>query len=354
MSETNEFRRPRSLFFPLLLVLAGIFLLLTNLGYIQSSPWNIVGTYWPLIFVVGGLDSLYRREGWVGPLVSLGLGTILLLGNLKYLQWGGLDLLLRMWPVLLIAWGLDVAFSRQRSLWSTLTRVAFGLLLVGAILWLAIASPFNTALKTKIISQSLDGATHSTIRFADGAGGFNLSGNADETKLVTGTAGLPANITLNSNYGEPKDGTSSFSLTGSGVVVIPVNSGSPDWNFKLNSLIPIDLSTEMGAGSMVLDLSDVRVETLKSEMGVGRTYITFPAAMNVTGSIKNAVGETVLRFPRGSQVIIHYNTDGLVSEKLPAGFTRADDVISSNFTADHLIEISVESAIGNLVIEQYE
>ena len=73
----NEMRRPHSLFFPLLLVTAGVFFLLANLGIIQNTIWGIMAIYWPLIFVIGGLDGLYQHENWVGPLVGIGLGTVL-------------------------------------------------------------------------------------------------------------------------------------------------------------------------------------------------------------------------------------------------------------------------------------
>lgn len=348
----DEKRKPRSLFFPILLVVIGIFLLLTNLGYVEGSTWDILAKYWPLIFIVGGLDGLYRQEGWVGPLVSLGLGTILMLGNLDYLQWKGFDLLLRLWPVLLIAWGLDVAFSRHRSFWSTISRVALGLLLVAGILWMAVASPFGTGTKTESFTQSLDGATRSSISFANGAGEFTLTGNADQDLLLSGTSDIPNNTTLTPYYLSPQDGTSTYSLEASGVVVFPVDTTDASWNFKINSSIPVDLEAKMGAGNLVLDLSDTDVEKLDAQLGVGQIYITFPSGRDISGKVQNAVGETVLRFPKGSQVIIYYSS-GLVSLHLPSGFSSGDSKILSDFAGDNVISLEVDQAVGSVVIERY-
>lgn len=353
MEEKREFRKPRSLFFPLLLVAAGIFLLLVNLGTIESSAWDIISNWWPLIFVIGGLDGLYRRDGWVGPLVSLGLGTVLILGNLGYLKWDGLDLLWRLWPVLLVAWGLDVAFGHQKTFWSTLGRITLGLLLIGGIIWLAIASPFNNAMRSESVSQSLDAALRSDIRFSTGVGEFTLTGNAAEDELLSGTVNMPESLTLSPTYTEPVDGASSYSLQSAGVVVLPVNSEESPWNFKINSYIPIDLNTEMAVGNMVLDLTDTAVESVDSQLAVGQMYITFPAGLDVEGDIETAVGETVLRFQKGTNVVIHYS-GGLSSVSLAEGFSRDGDEISSDFAGDNTIELRVDLAVGRLDIEWYE
>jgi hypothetical protein len=220
-NQTHETRRPHSIFFPIMLVVLGVFFLLANMGTIQNTPWGILATYWPLIFIIGALDSLYRHEGWVGPLVGLGLGTVLLLGNLHYFQWGSLELLLRLWPILLVAWGLDIAFGRDHSATSTVIRVGLGFLLVAGIVWLSFNSPFGGGVKTQAFDQSLDGATRSSLNFSMAAGTLDLSGGAEDTVLVSGTLGLPKDMNLSPDYQSPVDGSSSLSLEGAGVVIIP-------------------------------------------------------------------------------------------------------------------------------------
>ena len=346
-----EIRKPRSLFFPLLLVILGVVFLLTNLGTIQGTTWGILATYWPLIFVVGGLDGLYRRDGWVGPLVVIGLGTVLMLGNLHYLQWGSLQLLLRLWPILLVAWGLDVAFGHDGSTWSTIARVAIGLLLVGGIVWLAMTSPLGGAIKTVPFSQPLDGATQSTTTFSLAAGEMTLSGGADNSMLVSGTVGLPKEMTLNPTYSAPTDGASSLELEGAGVVIMPFGAASAPWNLKLNSTIPLDMTTKLGAGNLVVDLSDVKVNQLETEVGVGRALVTLPANTSLSGRIEIGVGEIVIRVPKGSQVILHIN-NSLFSHQIPAGYTMSDNEIRSAGSGDHLIELKVVVGVGNLVIQE--
>jgi hypothetical protein len=352
MDQPNKSYKPRSLFFPLLLVVVGVFLLLVNLDFVEGSVWSILATYWPLIFVIGGLDGLYRRDGWVGPLVSLGLGVILMLGNLGYIQWKGFDLLLRLWPILLVAWGLDVAFSHRSTLWSTLLRVGLGLLLVVGIIWLAVVSPFGTGNKVETFSQDIQGETSSSLEFTNGAGEFFLDGTAAQYKLVDGTAGIPQNLTLLPSYTNSQDGTSTYSLESNGVTIYPFDTTHLKWDFSINPSIAVDLKTRMGVGNMVLDLSGTKAENVDAGMGVGQVVITFPAQQDVTGSIKNAIGETVLRVPQDTRVIVHYS-GGLTSVDLPQGFSRSGDEISSDFSAEYTIEIDVDQAIGSLDIERY-
>ena len=188
----NDFKKPRSLFFPLLLIVVGLLIFLINMGKVEGSTWDNLLTYWPVILILGGLDGLYKRDGWVGPLVLLGFGTILLLGNLGYLGEDGFTLLLRFWPVLLVAIGLDIAFGSRKSVWSSLLRVGLGLTLVAGILWLAVASPLGVGMKSVDFEQSLDGAKESSLAFEIAAGKLNLSGGAETSQLLSGSAGVHA------------------------------------------------------------------------------------------------------------------------------------------------------------------
>ncbi|HSV84961.1 MAG TPA: DUF5668 domain-containing protein, partial [Levilinea sp.] len=78
----EESRRPYSIFWPLLLIAAGVLLLLNALGQVQGDFWGFFVRLWPLLFIAGGLDSLYRRESFVSPILFTGLGTVILLSNL--------------------------------------------------------------------------------------------------------------------------------------------------------------------------------------------------------------------------------------------------------------------------------
>ncbi|PKN97581.1 MAG: hypothetical protein CVU42_15670 [Chloroflexi bacterium HGW-Chloroflexi-4] len=354
--EMEEHKKPGSLFFPLLLVALGVFIFLINIGTVSGTLWENLMQYWPVILIIAGLDGLYRRDGWVGPMVLLGLGTIMMLGNLHYLEFGGFALFLRLWPILLVAIGLDVIFGHRGSVWSNFFRVLIGLALVGGIVWLATQSPFfSVGMKSVSFEQTLDNAKSSDVRFALAVGEMKLSGGADEDMLVEGSAGLPKEMSLDPYYSAPVDGKSTLSLEGNGLVVIPVNTNISPWIFDLNSEIPMSLSTELGVGQMRIDLTGTNVNEIYTEMGIGQTILTLPDGMDVDAAVSGAIGELIIRVPADAEVVI--TTDkAIVGSRIPVGYIRDGDTIRSpeaKAGADE-ITIQVDLAIGSISIEEID
>lgn len=348
----NDFKKPRSLFFPLLLIVVGLLIFLINIGKVEGSTWDNLLTYWPVILILGGLDGLYKRDGWVGPLVLLGFGTILLLGNLGYLGEDGFTLLLRFWPVLLVAIGLDIAFGSRKSVWSSLLRVGLGLALVAGILWLAVASPFGAGMKSVDFEQDLDGATESSLELEIAAGRLDLAGGADTNQLLSGSAGVPRESDLSVDYSKPVNGKSSLVLIGNSISFMPVNAGTYPWDFLVNSDIPFDLDLEMAAGMVNLDLEDTRVSGLTTDLAVGSAIITLPEGVDVTGSIDCAVGQLIIRIPRSSQVSINLDT-ALVPVRIPDAYKRTEDSIQYLAGSGAKVDLDISLAVGNLIIEVY-
>ena len=352
----NEIKKPGSLFFPMLLVAVGVFLFLINIGSVPGTIWQNLTQYWPAILIIAGLDGVYRRDGWIGPLVLLGFGTILLLGNLHYLEFSGFTLLLKLWPIILVAIGLDVILGHRGSIWNNLFRVLLGLLLVGGIVWLAALSPFfSMGMRSVPFEQSLDNAKAADLRFAEAVGEMYLRGGADEDLLVSGSAGMPKEMDLSPKYTAPQNGRSSLTLEGNGVVIVPISSATSPWNFEMNSEIPIDLKAELGIGEMEVDLSKTQVTEVETEMGIGQTVLTLPSGVDMDVVASGAIGELVIRIPRGAEVSI--KTDqGIVGLDYPETYEKDHDIIRSTQADKDANEISidVDLAIGSIRIEEIE
>jgi hypothetical protein len=348
----GEFRKPRSLFFPLLLISVGLLFFLVNIEKIEGTTWDNLLKFWPVILVIGGIDGLYKRDGWVGPLVLLGFGTVLLLGNLGILAQNGFALLLRLWPILLVAIGLDIAFGHRNMLWSTLVRIGLGLALVAGIFWLAMTTPVNSSMRSIPFEQSLDGATTSDISMTMAVGKLDLVGGADAAKLITGTAGVARGSDLDANYTKPADGTSTLALKGSGVSYIPINAGSYPWTFKINSSIPVILNIEQAVGMQSFYLESVKATELNSALAVGTIMVTIPKDTKFTGKIECAVGQVVIRIPRGSNVVIHTDT-ALVPIKIPSTYKHSGDTIEYLAGSGNKVTLEIDIAVGSLVIEEY-
>jgi len=340
------------LFFPLILIGVGVALFLVNFGYIEGTTWSILATYWPVVLIIGGLDGLYRRDGWIGPLVLLGFGVVLLLGNLGYFSQNAWQLLLRLWPVFLVGIGLDLAFGRGHSTWSVLGKVLVGLLLVAGVFWLAVASPFGTAYHPVTLNQSLDNATSSSLQFSMAAGEFDLKAGSNPNTLISGNVSLPQSDQYTPHYTAPMNGQSSFSLEGSGVVFGSTNRNQMLWNLAVTPKVPLDVQASMGAGEMNLNLSGTQTNTLKANLGVGQIVIGLPSGESVSGNINNAVGEIVLKIPSCAAVNISVNR-GLSDLQFPQGYVEQNgDLVypAPAGCSGNVIDLHVSLAIGSLQI----
>lgn len=72
------------------------------------------------------------RGSIVLPLLLIAAGVILLLNKLEHLPWTVWDLLGKLWPILLIALGLDILFGRSALRWAL--GIALAVLVAVAVL----------------------------------------------------------------------------------------------------------------------------------------------------------------------------------------------------------------------------
>ncbi|OEF96694.1 cell wall-active antibiotics response protein [Desulfuribacillus alkaliarsenatis] len=88
----------------------GVLLLLNNLGFIDVSIGSIISNYWPVVFVIWGMQFLFSRKSKgevVTGLILIAIGLIFL-GN-KH-DWFNIDLSFfwkLFWPVILIIIGIN-------------------------------------------------------------------------------------------------------------------------------------------------------------------------------------------------------------------------------------------------------
>jgi MFS family permease len=94
-------------FFPILLILIGIILLIQNLGFgLEHFNWWALFIFLPVAGALSGAWSDFRKSGKVNGKVASGIGSALVIGTVAVLllvgaNWG------HWWPVILIAAGLS-------------------------------------------------------------------------------------------------------------------------------------------------------------------------------------------------------------------------------------------------------
>lgn len=343
----------RGFFFPVLLVIAGVLLLLNNIGVIQGSLAELFNTYWPAILILAGLNALYRNDGWTWPLALLGLGTILLLGNLNLLPTDAAALLLKTWPILLVAIGLDIVFSGKKSGGYVVLRVLIGLALVGLILWLALSNSRGASAQRIDYQQGLEGATSSQLDFSIKTGILTLEPAEDLDKLIYVYVEIPASATFTPIYTAPVDGHSALRLE----TTHPSALGDAyysRYSFAVNPRVALTLKAEVDAGEMELNLAQMKAREITTEMGVGRQSVRLPCDGATTASLSLGVGDLDVVVPAGCAVTIRLD-NGLAYAAIPPGYIRNGDVITSPRAdgSQGAISMTVEVAMGSFrVVEE--
>ncbi len=137
-------RARRGLALPLVLITIGLVFLLNNLSVLQGDLKTVIFRLWPILLIIGGIDYLFRSRGVLGSVVMIGGGFVFLLGGFDLLgdrsSW---YVALRLWPVLMVAFGLEM-LTGKRSLWATFICVLISLLVMGGALWLVGARVSNS------------------------------------------------------------------------------------------------------------------------------------------------------------------------------------------------------------------
>jgi hypothetical protein len=357
MNEHKEPIRHRrgSLFGPLLLIALGIVFLLNNTGTLRGNIWDTVLSYWPVILIVIGLDNLYRREGLVGAVFMIGLGTVFLLSNLGYLNVNVWQMVLRLWPLLLVAIGLDIVIGR-RSLWASLAGlVVLVALLVGALWLIGIRLEVGQAIQGQEVGRPLSGVSSASITLENGSGDILLHEVDQPDMLIAGTIGTRGRARAIEDY-SVEGGRAIYRLRDEGnqIYIGPIGDDHR-WDIGLTGEIPIDLNFNQGAGSSTFDLRGLEINDLQVNFGVGQTRLVVPVEGNFRAKIDGAIGQIVIEVPPGVGVRIHSNL-AMANLNVPSDYSRNDNTYTSMEYAesDARIEIEVGIAIGNVTVREIE
>lgn len=354
METENTEKQRHSLFFPLLLIAIGAVFFLNTMGILKESPWELFLRMWPLLFIAGGLDSLYKREGFVGPVFFIGLGLLFLLGNLGMLQVSPWNMLIRLWPVFLIVWGLDLLIGKN-SVASAVIGVFIGLALLAGIVWLAVASPLQShVMIDRTVSYELGTTQQLEASVQAISGEMQIGKETDSTRLIGGQLQLGQNEELVDILTE-EEGKSVLTLESTGSKVYPVMPFGPTdtmlWHVTFNPQVLLDLDSQLIVGKQQVDLRDMMLSGLDVETVVGKAEVVLPANGNFEGELSVVIGELVIIVPRGTALEIETDT-AITAITKPDAFTKTDDLIRSPEAegATELIRLVVNQPIGSLVI----
>jgi hypothetical protein len=293
------------------------------------------------------------------PIILIGVGSILLLTNLGVIKGNPWTIIFQLWPVLLIALGLEILFGGATG-WRAVVSALLGLALVGGILWILIAQPpipglnFNSNLQTTNISHPLEGVESARANLSFGAGTNKIYALSDSNNLIEGqlqTYSTP-------NFSVSTSGDRATIVLGSGPVSVPIviPVSEETWNVGLNSGVTYDLNLNVGVGQSNIDLSKLRLSGGELDGGVGTSEIYLPGQGNYRLGINGGVGTIRIYVP--SNLGVRAEVDGGVGSfnRLPDMKEVRDDVYETpDFSsAEDTVTLIIDGGVGSISMYESE
>lgn len=260
-----------------------------------------------------------RRPHYVFPLLLILVGVVALLANLGVVGAGFWDRMFQLWPLVLVAIGLEVLTSHEPA--RSATRLgAFALVLVMAAAatiyavspWLPASSPSSSGSSSAPIGELSAG----NLQLSLGAGKLTLSSADLGTDLYR--AGYSSTGVAPGRSFQVESGTLKVRVNDSFPGGWPGGNGN-QLDLTLNHSIPWDVTVNAGGVSGTIDLRDVNLSSLNVNSAAGTLAVKLGAPSANTSLDFNGVAHHVtISAPAGTQIRVH--ASGIASNiALPDG-----------------------------------
>lgn len=278
------------------------------------------------------------------PLVLITVGVVWLLVNLNIIAPINLTALLRLWPVILIAIGLDILFGRR---WPFLGAL-IGLALVGLVVALLAFGPAwglaqSTSTHTQNCAHAIGGATSARVNLDLSSAATHVTALSDSTDLIDATFKTLGDVRCDVS-GESEKTVRVSQVSDVNFLVFPFGDVDQRWDIGLSPNVPLALSVDSGSGSVTLDLDrlqlrgvdfnsgsgsvDMRLPASREgyaislHSGSGSVRVTLPNTTDITVQVDSGSGSVTLDVPDNAAVKIDVRNSGSGSVNVPGGYER--------------------------------
>jgi hypothetical protein len=299
------------------------------------------------------VEGEFRRGGLVGPIVLIGFGVVFLLDNLGLISLSVWEVLLRTWPVILIASGVDLLIVRRTAEATLLTLGLLVVILVGGVWAFGVLGFGQAAPRVEAIEQPLGSATRMEIRLEPAVAMLRITDLSEKDQLLSGRFGLSRGQELGREFSQQGSLASLAIKSGSGWFW-PSPSfedegvGQNEWRMKLNPDYPLTLTIEGGAGWHELHLSEMDLEELELDLGVGEVELELPQGGSFKVNLSVAVGYIHIIVPRNLALRVQF--ESALSYHEVDGFRRHGDLYLSPAAegVSDPAELILHQAIGGI------
>jgi hypothetical protein len=296
-------------------------------------------------------DRSSRRRGGslVIPFVLIVVGVLLLLDNLNVMEvdWGEV---LKLWPLLLVAIGLEIIFGRRISAGTVLILVI--ILVVGglALWWSDVLDSGNRT--TEQVIWPMDGAERAQVELDVGVGKLELVGSDDMSNLLIADLDLAPGVEVSHGVSVSGD-VAQGSIVAEGDFVWQPFFGEDgsNWDVRLNEGLRWELDASSAFGDVKLDLTNLRIDSLQLDSVAGSIDVSMPERGAVRAKIDGGAGDVRVTIPSGAQARIRVDQaigDVNVSRRFEQ---RGEYYETEGFTsAESFILLEIDHAIGSVTI----
>jgi hypothetical protein len=308
-----------------------------------------------------------RPPSFFWPIVLIGAGVLLLLSNLGYIPWTSWNLLLRLWPVLLIALGIDLLFG-QRSMAGAILSGLLILILLGGVVAIGLLAPQIPAFRelaqpaewrVEQIEYPLSGLERARVLIDWSSVPGTLRALKDSANLIEGEIAYRGELIFDVRV-RGAEADVELDQRSSGMWFGPIDTlrrGEQRWLVEISPDVDLDLTLDGGSGSCEADLRGLQLGGLDLDVGSGAIDLFLPAEATFDAVIDGGSGPLAISVPDdvGVRVVLESGSGpfrpgeqlGLVSGE------RDDDGVweSANWgTADQQIELRIDQGSGPISI----
>lgn len=305
-------------------------------------------------------ESKRRYTGWDMSRIFWGLllilvGVFVLLDNLNVIEVQYQNIW-QLWPLLIVGWGVSL-LNIKGTLWSILSAVLM-LGIIGLLAWVAIdGGPFEqqqsrSDAQTQQVARESDAIKNVDVAVRAGAGKLKIDSQSNDTPVLAKLYSDFTELDVDSKV----DGTTQrVDLTTSGSRMWWSGSFRNDLDITLTRNLPLNLNVRAGAADVDADVSQVVLERFDLDVGASSSVVTLGNRVDELDVRLNAGASSVtFRVPKDSGVRVELDK-GISSQNLD-GLTEVGE--GRYETADYATaakKISIRGDIGatSFELERY-
>jgi len=303
-----------------------------------------------------------QKSHYFTGVLFITIGALFLLGNLGYIDWSIFKALYYLWPLILVAVGVNIVFNNH-----VFVRIVTFVLLVSALVVFGIN--FNGIVDHPKWRMNIDfDETYETVSYEEafndvttkgelkvnlGAGNVNISSIDD----VLYKAEIPGRIAkAEVNYSKSKKKAIVKIENDKNFLISPslFNGDNHTYDIELNENVKWEMDIQTGAVDADLNLQELIVEFIDIDTGAGDLLVKLGDLSDLTEvSIDAGAGDVTIEIPENVGVLA--DVDGGIHDiSLNGGdwIKENDQYKSSNYEeASSKVRINMDLGVGDVNIE---